>query len=456
MRLTRLSRRDFIRDSAAAVGAYAVAQTIPLQPEAPAWARSIGRHVAPSDRVRFGIVGVGMQGSGLLANSIQLPGVDCVAACDLYDARHALAQEITARPDLPTTRRYHDLLDRKDIDCLIVAVPDHWHQQVVVDAVSAGKDVYCEKPMSHSAGDGVAMVEATQNHGRIVEVGSQRVSGIIAAKAKELLAQGILGDLTLIQAWNGRNSPCGAWEYPLPPGISSENLDWDTWQGSAPRRPFDPKYFARWRCWREYGTGVAGDLMVHLVSGMMAVLGTNEPPERCTATGGILRWKDGRNMPDVHVSLFRYKLLGDVPVYLQLNLGTDFPEAYQFMGSKGILEVTGTSITYTPQSGEDDSPCYYAASFPRAMHDAYVKEWNAEHDTLGNEKVVEGVRYTGPSWDDTRPHLWNFFQAVKTRQPVVEDVVFGHHAALACHMANESYFAGHGVRWDLTSRTISA
>ena len=450
-----LSRRDFMKDGAAAAGAYAVAKTIPLQPESPAWANSPVRQVAPSDRLRFGIVGVGMQGSGLLANSIQLPGVECVAACDLYDARHTLAQEL-AGPNITTTRRYHELLNRKDIDCLIVAVPDHWHKQIVVDAVSAGKDVYCEKPMSHSPADGVAMVEAAQKARRIVQAGSQRVSGVITAKAKELLALEILGDITLIQAWNGRNSPCGAWQYPLPPGISTENLDWDTWQGTAPHRPFDPKYFARWRCWREYGTGVAGDLMVHIVSGMLAMLGTNEAPERCMAMGGILRWKDGRNMPDVHTALFNYGKLGKVPVYLELNLGTEFPEMYQFMGSKGILQVTGTSITFMPQSGEDDSPCYYAASFPRAAHDAYVKEWNAEHDSLGKEKVAEGVRYTGPSWDDTRPHLWNFFQAVKGRQPVVEDVVFGHHAALACHMANESYFAGHDVSWDPTTQTIKS
>jgi predicted dehydrogenase len=453
MTTSRLSRRDFMRNSAVAAGAYAVAKTVLLEPEGPAWARAAGRPVPASDRVRFGIVGVGMQGSGLLANSIQLPGVECAMACDLYDARHTLAQEIVA-PSLPTTRRYHDLLNDKDIDCLIVAVPDHWHKQVVVDAVSAGKDVYCEKPMSHSPADGVAMVEATQKSGRIVQVGSQRVSGIIAAKAKELLAQGIIGDLMLIEAWNGRNSPCGAWEYPLPPGISTENLDWDTWQGSTPHRPFDAKYFARWRCWREYGTGVAGDLMVHIVSGMLAMLGTNDPPARCMAMGGILRWKDGRDMPDVHASMFQYERLGKVPVYLQLNQGTEFPEMYQFMGSKGILEVNGTSITYSPQSGEDDSPCYYSSSFPRDMRDAYVKEWDAEHNTLGKEKVVEGVRFTGPSWDDVKPHLWNFFQAVKSRQPVVEDVVFGHHAALACHMANESYFVGHGVRWDPASQTI--
>ena len=276
------SRREFLGTSAAA-GASLAAQNIgPLSqqllvrpPPGPA-----------SDRVRFGMVGIGMQGNWLLSESIQLPGVECAAACDLYDGRHTLAREIV-RPDLPVTRRYQELLDNKDIDCIVAAVPDHWHKQVVVDAVSAGKDIYCEKPMSHSAADGVAMVDAAKRAGRIVQIGSQRVSSQVCAKAKELLAQGTLGDLMLIEGWLGRNDPTGAWEYPPPPDLSPKNLDWDTWQGTVPKRPFDPFIFARWRCWKEYGTGVAGDLLVHLVSGMMYMVGINAPPKQASAVGGI-------------------------------------------------------------------------------------------------------------------------------------------------------------------------
>ena len=157
-----------------------------------------------------------MQGSGLLASAIELPGVECVAACDLYDGRHTLAKEIV-RPDLPTTRRYQELLANKDIDCIVAAVPDHWHKQVVVDAVSAGKDIYCEKPMSHSAAEGVEMVAAAKRTGRIVQIGSQRVSSVICAKAKELVSKGALGDLMLVEGSLGRNDPTGAWEYPRPP-----------------------------------------------------------------------------------------------------------------------------------------------------------------------------------------------------------------------------------------------
>src|SRR5439155_1361004 len=124
-------------------------------------------------------------------------------------------------------------------------VPDHWLKQVVVDAVSAGKDIYCEKPMSHSPADGVAMVDAAKKGGRIVQIGSQRVSSQICAKAKELIAQGMLGDLMLVEGWLGRNDPTGAWQYPPPPDLSPRTLDWDTWQGTVPKRAFDPYLFAR-------------------------------------------------------------------------------------------------------------------------------------------------------------------------------------------------------------------
>jgi len=192
------SRREFLEASAAAAGVSLAAQPFKF------------RALTPSDTVRFGMVGVGMQGSGLLRTSIQLPGVTCAGAADLYDGRHTLAKEIV-RPDLPTTREYRRLLDDKTIDCIVAAVPDHWHRRMVVEAVSAGKDIYIEKPMSHTAADGVAMVDAVKKSGRILQVGSQRVSSQICAKAKDMIAQGMLGDLTLVEGWLGRNEPTGAW-----------------------------------------------------------------------------------------------------------------------------------------------------------------------------------------------------------------------------------------------------
>jgi predicted dehydrogenase len=444
-----ISRREFLQTSAVTTGALMTTRRIALDPARipSSW------EVPPSDRVRFGIIGVGMQGSGLLATAVTLPGVECVAASDLYDGRHALAKEI-AGPKITTTRRYKDLLDNKEIDCIIAAVPDHWHKQVFVDAVSAGKDIYCEKPMSHSAADGIEMVNAAKKTACITQIGSQRVSSVICAKARELLSQGIIGDLNLVEGSLGRNDPTGAWVYPVPPDLSTQTLDWDTWQGTVPKRPFDGKLFARWRCWKEYGTGVAGDLLVHLVSGMNYMLGWNEPPTRVTSIGGILRFNDGRNMPDVQATLYEY---GKIPVYLRLNLGCETPEVYRFQGSKGILEVTEFTITHYPQTGEDTAPSYYAFSFPHDLREAYMKQWHEQHDpSPGKEPLAEGFNYKGDSWDDLRPHLWNFFQAVRTRKPVQEDVVFGHNAALACHMSNESYFRKSAVTWDAISGQIKS
>ena len=442
------SRREFLEVSAAAAGGSLAARSVLLTEPTPDRAQ----RVAPSDRVRFGMIGIGMQGSGLLGTSITIPGVECAAAADLYDGRHTLAREIV-RPDLPVTRRYRELLDNKDIDCIVAAVPDHWHRQVVIDAVSAGKDIYCEKPMSHTAADGVAMLGAAQKSGRIVQIGSQRVSSQVCAKAKEIVAQGLLGDLMLVEGWLGRNDPTGAWQYPPPFDLSPQNLDWDTWQGDVvPKIPFNPNVFARWRCWKEYGTGVAGDLLVHLVSGMMFMLGITDPPRQAAAVGGIRHWKDGRNMPDVHGVVYYY---GDLPVYMRLNLATEMPETYRIQGSRGLLEVTGSTVSFTPQLGIDTYPSYYTGSFPRAMREEYLKRWHAENDEkLAKLPPQESVTYRMNDFDDIRPHLANFFDAVRTRRPVVENALFGHNAALACHMANESYFRKTAVRWDEASKTI--
>jgi predicted dehydrogenase len=446
----RSSRRQFLQVSAGAVGAAFAVNAIPLE-SAPLG--ESGRQVAASDRVRFGMIGVGMQGSGLLARSITLPGVECAAACDLYDGRHARAREI-AGANLRTTRRYQDLLADKEIDCIVAAVPDHWHRKIVVDAVSAGKDIYCEKPMSHSVADGHAMVAAAQKSGRIVQIGSQRTSSVLCAKARELVSQGVLGELQLVEGSLGRNDPTGAWVYPPPPDLSPSTVDWDTWQGDVPKRPLDPKVFARWRCWKEYGTGVAGDLMVHLISGMLFTWGINEAPTRVVAMGGIRRFNDGRNMPDVHTSLFEYR---DVPVHIRLNLGSETPEVLRFLGSKGILELAETSLAFSSQAGVDTGPSYYASSFPEPLRDEYFKTWHTEHDPKpGEEPLHDALRYQGDSYDDTRPHLWKFFQAVKTRQPVFQDAVFGHHAAVACHMANESYFQKKPVTFDAATDTIKS
>jgi len=448
MKKLPVSRREFLQTTGAIAGAVATSNFLEAEV-----IHTPAKPVPPSDRVRFGMIGIGMQGSGLLATAITLPGVECVAACDLYDGRRTLAQEIVG-PKLPTTRRYQELLENKEIDCIVAAVPDHWHKQVVVDTLNAGKDIYCEKPMSHSVSEGFEMAAAQQKTGRIVQIGSQRVSSVLYENARELLANKAIGDLMMIEGSLGRNDPTGAWEYPPPTDLSPQTLDWDTWQGTVPKRSFDPNIYARWRCWKEYGTGVAGDLLVHLISGMMYALSINEPPTKAMALGGIFRFKDGRNMPDVHATLFEY---GTLPVYMRLNLGTESPEVLRFYGSRGILEVTEFGMSLSPQSGVDTSPSYYSSGFPHAMREAYIKEWHEKNDPPpGKEPLSDSTVWRGNDYDDVKPHLWKYFQSVKSRQPLPEDANFGNHAALACHMANESYFRKTGVMFDPASKTIKS
>lgn len=183
---------------------------------------------------------------------------------------------------------------------------------------------------------------------------------------------------------------------------------------------------------------MAGDLMVHLVSGMQFITGINAAPVEAFSVGGIRRWPDGRDMPDVQTTTFVY---GVVPVSVRLSLGTETPEVTRILGSHGVLEIAGGTLTFTPQTGLDSSPDYGLNGWPSAFHAAYEKQWHAEHDpALAAHPLDESTTWHGANWNDLKPHLANFFLSVRTRQPTVEDVVFGHHAAAACHMANASYF----------------
>lgn len=451
-----ISRREFVRRSTGA--GIALAASPFFLP--PIRAGAATPAVAASDRVRFGMVGIGMEGVGLLDTSVRLPGVECAAACDLYDDRHALANQVISavtHKTVATTRRYRDLLDNKEIDCLVVAVPDHWHKQIIVDACDAGKDVYCEKPMTHELEEGFAIIAAAQKNNRIVQIGSQRRSAITLAKAKELIEQGTIGEVNFVEAVLGRNSPCGAWVYPPPPDLSPDNLDWKTWLGDAPKRPFDPVRFARWRAFKDYGEGLAGDLFVHALTGIHYVMGLSAPPERAQSTGGLFYWKDGREFPDVLSTLYDYP---NLRVAVSVTQCTHRPEMTRFLGTRGIVEIRGggDQLTVTREDGKDEAPCYYASSYPEKEREAYKKAWHADNDPKpGAAKPIErSETYDFPAnYNELGDHLWRFFESVKTRQPSVEDAVFGNNTSIACHMANHSYFHHSAAVWDASRNRIT-
>jgi predicted dehydrogenase len=446
-----VSRRQFIQLGSGAIAASTVAKNI-LEPRV---LSATPRRVAPSDTIRFASIGTGIRGCEHLQASLDVPGIECVAVCDLYDSRHTAAQEAVRNPGAPACRDYRSILDRKDVDSVLIATMDHQHRRIFEDACAAGKDVYCEKPMSHTVEDGFSMVETAHKYNRMVAVGSQRVSSILYAKAKEIYDSGKLGEVFSINAYWDRNSPSGAWVYPIPPDASPQTLDWNTFLGNAPKREFDPVRFFRWRCFTDYGEGLGGDLFVHLLSGIHFITSTNQPALRAQSSGGLFHFKDGRDFPDLIETLYDYP---NFRLTLRCNLNNNGGEFIGFYGTKGTMIIKDSTLTYRPEDTRPRPEDYSIFGWPKALRDQYLEKWNEEHPDPKplNWKVDEEVEtYTvAHGYSDTADHQANFYHAVRTRKPVVENEVFGNHTSIGCHLANFSYFNKCVAVWDPSAKKI--
>jgi predicted dehydrogenase len=404
--------------------------------------------VAANDHIQIALIGAGIQGQGDTKVALQVPGVKLIAVADCYDGRLAHSKELWGS-DIFTTRDYREILARKDIDAVIIATPDHWHKQASIDAMNAGKDVYCEKPMIHLYADGPEMIETARTTNRIIQIGSQRVSSKIYAKAKELLAAGAIGQLNMVTARWDRNSSIGAWNYTVPLDASTETCDWPRFLGTAPKIPFSAEQFFQWRKWKAYGSGVAGDLFVHLFSGTHFITGAHGPT-RAMATGGLRFWKDGRDVPDVMLGLFDYQEGFNLSLRVNFVDGGEESEGLIFTGSEGTMEIAGNTVSIS-RAPRQKEPGYTVGTFTDAMQkqilEAYRQKYPLTHPAgeppVGYEKYV-----APPGYSDSYDHFNNFFEAVRTRKAVVEDAVFGYRAAGAALLGNLSIERGAIVHWD--------
>jgi len=326
-----------------------------------------------------------------------------------------------------------------------VGSPDHWHMQMTIDAMEKGKDVYCEKPMMHTIEQGRRMLDAEKETGRILQVGSQMVSSIVVEKARDLLASGALGEVNLIEGWTNRNSVRGALHWPIPEDASPETIDWDRFLGHAPKVPFEPARLFRWRLYKDYGTSISGDLFVHLFSGMHVVTGALGPTH-VFCSGGLRYWEDGREIPDVMIAVFDYPARDSRPGF-NLTLKVNFVDAsvvnewgdsgFRFVGNEGVMDLGGTvKVSQRPP-------------LPR--------DWDAPPPEADHLTERTSHTYAAPAGYDSRlDHFRSFFEACRTRKPVVEDAAFGLRAAAPTLLCNRSYDEKRVIGWNAETFEVTS
>jgi predicted dehydrogenase len=429
-----LSRRNFLQAGALIAAA------------APA-----GR-AAPNERITVGVIGTGARAQELMDSLQQHPQAEIVAVVDAYQGRLERAVERT-KGRAKIYKTHHDLLALKSIDAVVIATPDHLHKPIIIDALHAGKDVYCEKPMTYRSSEGPEIIAAARTGERMMQVGSQGVSSDTQRKAKEMIGAGRLGRITMIRAAYNRNTASGAWIYPIPPDASPETVDWAMFQGPAAKLPFSPERFFRWRCYQDYSGGIATDLFVHLCTTIHFLMDA-KAPARVTAMGELYRWKESRDVPDTLNAILEY------PEGFTVNLSSSFNNemqaeaGFQVLGTEGSLTI-GDGLTFYPENAVEDNR-WIVDAWSQAQEDAYYKDPKVIATEIEPakrpRKQPEHFKDEGP--EPTFAHFGHFFESIRTRQSYWEDAAAGHHAAACAHMINLSAKQRRVVEWDFAKDDI--
>ncbi len=415
--------------------------------------------VPANDRIQIAGIGMGIMGFGNIKAALKTAGVELVSVADCYQGRLVRSNEVFGQ-SVKTTRDYRNILEDESVDAVVISSTDHWHAAMAIEAMKKGKPIYCEKPMVKELTDGNEVVATWKETKVPFQVGSQFVSNIIHQKARDLYQAGEIGQLTSAEAYFDRFDALGAWQYSIPPDASPETISWDMFLGPAPTTPFDPVRFFRWRNYRDYGTGIPGDLFVHLFS-MLHLITGSKGPETIYATGGLRYWKDGRDVADVMLGLFDYPETDEHAAFnlaLRVNFvaGSGGGSGIRLIGSEGELNLGWNDFTLkknklpkAPGYGGWDS----FGTFPKTTQEKFVEEYrqqfgSPEASVRGPGELVykasDGYENEGMRID----HFANWFQAIRSGTPTIEDPEFGLRAAGPAVAANISHYENRIVNWD--------
>jgi predicted dehydrogenase len=322
--------------------------------------------------------------------------------------------------------------------------------------MNKGKHVYCEKPMVHKLEEGEEVIATQKKTGKVLQVGSQRVSSIVTQKTKEIFESGIIGDIVVVETYMDRHSGLGSWQYSIPTDASTSTVDWGRFIGDAPKVKYDPLRFFRWRNYQDYGTGIAGDLFVHLFSALHTVT-SSDGPERIYATGGLRYWKDGRDVPDIIMGLYDYPSSSKHAAFnLQMRVnfadGSEGGESLKIVGTDGAITM-GWGAVKAVRHKTPKHPGYGGwdsfETFTEAEKKEYEKWYKANHPGEGADKFDSEVEFKAPKgYSANYDHHVSFYKGIRENTPIKEDALFGMQAAGPALASNKSYFEKKIIKWN--------
>jgi predicted dehydrogenase len=375
-----------------------------------ATALSYSRVMGANERLNIGLIGCGERGRGDMGNFVRTDTVNVTALCDVYETNIEAGKKVANSPSVKAFADHRKMLEAPDLDAVIIAVPDHWHSRIAIDALNAKKDVYVEKPLSLKIEEGPDVVKAARINNRICQVGMQQRSGQHYLKAKqEYLDTNKLGKITLARTWWHGNT-YHLRKAPATLATQPSNLDWAHFLGPLKWRDWDPQQYWNWRAYLDFGGGQVTDLFTHWIDVVHMFMG-KDIPISASAAGGVYHYKDGRTAPDTINVLLEYP--SEFTATFEATLAPGIRgEGVELCGTEGKLYIDRSRYEFTPP-GRGATP-------------------------------VEVKAFSNLD----RDHIQNFLDCVKSRKLPNGDVLIGHRSAQASHLGNISYMQKRKIDFD--------